>query len=122
MECYKERAEIKSKRAEIENQTGKQPNLSIDSLPLAGTDGVSNLNQTTSDQSETNLIEEGTNQTSTLSLAIIIQPRNDEIEGRNVEESDIKPLPPRTQHKRICWSIQGRTTEKKKQLKGGRAL
>ncbi len=80
------KAEIESKRAEIENQTGKQPNLSIDSLPLAGTDGVSNLNQTKSDQTEMNLSEEGTNQTSTLSTAIIIRPRNDEIEGRKVEE------------------------------------
>jgi hypothetical protein len=39
LEHYKE-------KAEIENQTGVQPNLPIDSLPLAGSDERSNLNQT----------------------------------------------------------------------------
>jgi hypothetical protein len=98
MEHLAEKAEIESKRAEIENQTGKQPNLSIvsmHSLPLAGTIGVSNLDQTTSDlgvsnlnqttsdlgvsnlnqtksdQSEINLRDESANQTPTLSVAII---------------------------------------------------
>ncbi len=67
MEHYKEKAEIERRRAEIENQTGELPNLLIDSLPLASTDDVSNLNQTTSDHSESNLDEGVTNQTLALS-------------------------------------------------------
>jgi hypothetical protein len=93
MEHYKEKAEIESKRAKIENQTGLQPNLSIDSLPLASMDDGSNPNQTTLDQPESNLSEGDPTQTLTLSLVLLSQPQNEEIESRSVEGAN-EPLPP----------------------------
>ncbi len=92
LEHYKEKAEIESKRAEIENQTGLQLNLSTDSLPLAGTDDSSNPNQTTLSQ-ESNLSEENPTQTLTLSMAPLSQTQNEEIGSMSVEGAN-DPLTP----------------------------
>ena len=53
LKYYKEKADIESKRAEIENQTGLPHNPSTDLLPLTGKEESSDPNQTSSDLKRT---------------------------------------------------------------------
>ncbi len=88
LEHYKEKAKIESLRAENENQTGLQHNLSIDSLPPAGIDESLNLNQTLSNLMESKQSVEDPIQTLALPMALEIQAQDEEISGTSKERSN----------------------------------